>query len=84
MTFEIITISDVLKFALPLFDYLDKNGYTQEAEILASLVDSCYPQDNLVAAAHHRAYRMIRDDLLDLPLSYKKALDDSLKILSKY
>ena len=45
MSFMIRTQSDVLKFALPLYDYLSQHGYAEEAKAMAKLVDSCYPQD---------------------------------------
>ncbi|AFQ44197.1 hypothetical protein [Desulfosporosinus meridiei] len=81
MSFLIITKSDVLKFALPLYDYLSQHGYAAEAKAMADLVDSCYPQDTQAFDAYQRAFQQIRETVHDLPSQYHQALDDALIIL---
>ncbi|MCO5386511.1 adenylate cyclase [Desulfosporosinus sp.] len=83
MSFMIRTQSDVLKFALPLYDYLSQHGYAEEAKAMAKLVDSCYPQDAQALDAHRRAFKEIRETVHDLPSNYHLALDDALRILSQ-
>ena len=82
MSFTIKTQSDVFKFALPLYDYLRQHGHAVEAEELAKLVDSCYPQDAQALETHRRAFKQIRESVQDLPVDYTRALDDALQILS--
>lgn len=82
MSFTIKNQSDVFKFALPLHDYLAQHGYDQEAEGLAELADSCYPDDEEALDAHRSAFRQIRGKVADLPPQYLLALDDALEILS--
>lgn len=81
MSFVIKTQSDVIKFALPLYDYLSQHGHANEAEDLIELVDSCYPQNAQALEAHRRAFKQIRETVQDLPLDYLHALDDALLIL---
>ena len=81
MSFIIKTQSDVIKFALPLYDYLSQHGHTDEAEDLIELVDSCYPQNAQALEAHRRAFKQIRETVQDLPLEYIHALDEALLIL---
>lgn len=83
MSFEIKTMNDVFKFALPLYDYLSQNGHSQEAETLVRLVDSCYPQNAEAIEAHRKAFSQIRQSIKDLPSQYLLALDEALTILSK-
>ena len=83
MSFTVRTAGDVLKFALPLYDYLSQNGHAEEANALAKLVDSCYPQDAQALDAHRRAFKQIRETVYDLPSQYLIALDEALGILSK-
>jgi len=83
MSFTVRTSGDVLKFALPLYDYLSQNGHVEEADALVKVVDSCYPQDTQALDAHRRAYKQIRETVHDLPSNYLLALDDALTILSK-
>ena len=45
MTFKIKDTNDAFKFALSLYDYLSKNGYSEEAKILGNLVDDCFSSD---------------------------------------
>jgi hypothetical protein len=82
MAFAIKTERDVIKFALTLYDYLSQHGNTNEAEDLANLVDSCYPQNALSLEAHRKAFKQIRETIPDLPSDYIQALDDALLILS--
>jgi hypothetical protein len=82
MSFEIKTLNDVFKFTLPLYDYLSQNGHSQDAETLATLVDSCYPQNAQTIEAHRKAFSQIRESAKDLPSQYLFALDDALTILS--
>ena len=82
MSFGIRTQIDVFKFALPLYDYLRQHGYTNEAEDLIELVDSCYPQTAQALEAHRRAFKQIRETVPELPLDYLDALDQALHILS--
>ncbi len=82
MSFIVRTSGDVLKFALPLYDYLSQNGHVEEADALAKVVDSCYPQDTQALDAHRRAYKQIRETVHDLPSHYLLALDNALAILS--
>ncbi len=83
MSFTVRTQGDVLKFALPLYDYLSQNGHAEEANALVKVVDSCYPEDAQALAAHRRAYKQIRETVHDLPSQYLLALDDALGILSE-
>jgi len=83
MPFMIRTQSDVLKFALPLYDYLNQHGYAEEAKAMVNLVDSCYPQDAQALEAHRRAFKEIKETVHDLPSHYHLALDDALRILSE-
>jgi hypothetical protein len=83
MTFTIKTQSDVFKFALPLYDYLSRHGHIEDANDLAELVDSCYPQDVKALDAHRRAFKQIRETVHDLPPQYLLALDDALRIFSE-
>ncbi|MHB8072377.1 adenylate cyclase [Desulfosporosinus fructosivorans] len=83
MSFTIRTQGDVLKFALPLYDYLSQNGHAEEANALVKVVDSCYPQDAQALDAHRRAFKQIRETIHDLPSQYLLALDDALRILSE-
>ncbi|TGE39250.1 adenylate cyclase [Desulfosporosinus fructosivorans] len=83
MSFTIRTQGDVLKFALPLYDYLSQNGHAEEANALVKVVDSCYPQDTQALDAHRRAFKQIRETVHDLPSRYLLALDDALRILSE-
>ncbi|SDI17173.1 adenylate cyclase [Desulfosporosinus hippei] len=81
MSFLIRTKGDVLKFALPLYDYLSQHGHAAEANAMANLVDSCYPQDTQAFDAYQRAFQQIRETVHDLPPQYLLALDDALRIL---
>ncbi|OLN32614.1 adenylate cyclase [Desulfosporosinus metallidurans] len=83
MSFTIRTQGDVLKFALPLYDYLSQNGHVEEANALVKVVDSCYPQDAQALDAHRRAFKKIRETVHDLPSRYLLALDDALGMLSE-
>jgi len=83
MSFTIRTQGDVLKFALPLYDYLSQNGHVEEANALVKVVDSCYPQDAQALDAHRRAFKQIRETVHDLPSRYLLALDDALGMLSE-
>lgn len=82
MTFVIKTPSDAYKFALALHDYLSRQGYSAEAEILSSLADSCYPNDDRVVDAHRKAFHSVRKSVKDLPPQYLQALNDALEALS--
>ena len=82
MAITLKTQSDVIKFALPLYDYLSQHGYANEAENLIKLADSCYPQNAQALEAHRKAYKQIRETVHDLPLDYLHALDQALLILS--
>ncbi|MGI1659755.1 MAG: adenylate cyclase [Desulfitobacterium sp.] len=82
MSFTIKSKNDVFKFALPLHDYLSQHGKYEEAEALASLVDSCYPQNAQALEAHGKAFKQIRETITDLPPEYQQALDDALSVLS--
>lgn len=81
MSFEITTKTDVFKFALHLYDYLYQHGHAKEAENLAALVDSCYPEDNQTIQAHIKALKAIKESVKDLPSHYQIALDNALDIL---
>jgi len=83
MSFTVRTPGDVFKFALPLYDYLNQNGHAEEANALAKVVDSCYPQDAQALEAHRRAFKQIQETVHDLPSQYQLALDDALGILSE-
>ena len=83
MSFAIRTENDVIKFAIPLYDYLRLHGHTDVAEDLIKLVDSCYPQDVQALEAHRRSFKQIRETVHDLPLEYLQAIDDALRILSE-
>ena len=83
MSFTVRTSADVLKLALPLYDYLSQNGHVEEADALVKVVDSCYPQDAQALDAHLRAFKQIRETVHDLPSQYLLALDDALEILSE-
>ena len=83
MSFAINNQTDVLKFALPLNDYLILNGHDEAAKALDHLVDACFPDDAQALEAHRKAYRQIRDTVPDLPSKYQVALDDALQLLSK-
>lgn|GEM_PF-1808814 len=83
MSFIINNQKDIIKFALPLYDYLSQHGHADEAEDLINLVDSCYSQDAQALEAHRMAFKQIRETVHDLPLDYLHALDDALHILSK-
>ncbi|AGA67775.1 hypothetical protein Desdi_0225 [Desulfitobacterium dichloroeliminans LMG P-21439] len=83
MSFTIKSKNDVFKFALPLHDYLSLHGKLEEAEVLASLVDSCYPEDAQALEAHRRAFKQIRETIKDFPSEYQHALDDALRVLSE-
>jgi hypothetical protein len=83
MSFIIKNRDDVIKFALPLYDYLTKNGYHEEAKTLNEFADSCFTADAQVLEAHRKAFSAIRQKVRDLPPEYKSALDAALKILSE-
>lgn len=83
MTFDIRNKVDVLKFALPLYDYLSQNGHIEEAKALAHLVNSCFPNDAQALEAHYKAYKQIADTVHDLPPQYQLALDTALGVLTE-
>ncbi|MDQ7092982.1 adenylate cyclase, partial [Desulfosporosinus sp. PR] len=66
MSFTIKTQSDVIKFALPLYDYLSQHGHAGEAEDLIELVDSCYPKNIQTLEAHQKAFKQVRATVHDL------------------
>lgn len=83
MAFDIRNQDDVYKFALPLYDFLNKNGHFEEARVLDDLVDACFPNDGQALEAHRRAYRQIKDTVHDLPPQYQLGLDTALEVLTE-
>lgn len=83
MSFAIKNQVDVFKFALPLYDYLSQNGYTEDAKVLEDLVNACFPTDARALESHRKAYRQIRDSVHDLPPQYQSALDAALGVLAE-
>lgn len=81
MTFKINNKTDAFKFALSLYDYLNKNGYPEEAKVLGILVDDCFPSDQEALKAHRKAFKEIMENIPELPKRYQIALEDSLKAL---
>ncbi|NMA02213.1 MAG: adenylate cyclase [Clostridia bacterium] len=81
MTFKIKDTNDAFKFALSLYDYLSKNGYSEEAKILGNLVDDCFSSDEEAQKAHWKAFKEIKGKVPDLPKKYQIALEESLEIL---
>lgn len=81
MNFNIKDKTDAFKFALSLYDYLNKNGYPEEAKILGHLVDDCFPSDDEALKAHRKAFKEIKESVADLPKKYQAAIEDSLEVL---
>jgi hypothetical protein len=82
MAFIIKNSEDVMKFALPLYDYLYQNGHLEEAKYLNEFADACFTGEAQALEAYRKAYSEVRKKVLDLPPEYKSALDASLRILS--
>lgn len=83
MSFTIRNQTDVYKFALPLYDYLNQHGHAQEAKVLDSVVDGCFSNNGHALEAHRRAFSQIRAEVGDLPDHYRQALDEALDVLQE-
>lgn len=83
MAFDITNQVDVFKFALPLYDYLNRSGHVEEAQTLDQLVDSCFSDNAQALEAHRLAYRQIKNTVHDLPPQYQHALDAALDVLTE-
>jgi hypothetical protein len=82
MAFILKSSEDVMKFALPLYDYLYQNGYLEEAKSLNKYADGCFTEEAQALEAYRKAYSEVRENVRDLPPEYKSALDAALRILS--
>ncbi len=83
MSFTIERQEDVYKFALPLYDYLNRHGHAQEAKALDAVVDGCFSNNGHALEAHRQAFGRIRETVPDLPDEYQLALDAAMAVLSE-
>ncbi len=84
MDFNIESTSDIYKFALPLYDYLNQSGQAELAQSLGDKADGCYSSAYEALAAHRKAFTEVRLNAPDLPQEYAKALDTALDILDDF